>query len=148
MEIKAFSFASFLPNSPLPTTVKVSHSEVPEKPLLKLYDLGKRQKRKKQGKKEGERERQLTSTVFEKEEQGGIKASDETVQTQSTTDQKKRFITGSNICVCQLIFGSCCCKSNHLPLLFRPVAEDKTQHPSLAQKALYCSSAMLLVLQP
>lgn len=74
--------------------MKVSHSEVPEEPLLKLCDLGKRQKRKRQGKKEGERERQLTSTVFEKVEQGGIKASDETVQTQSTTDRKMRFNTG------------------------------------------------------
>ena len=49
--------------------------------------------RKKQGKKEGERGRQLTSTVFEKEEQGGIKASDETIQAQSTSDRQNRFIT-------------------------------------------------------
>lgn len=148
MKIQAFSSASFLYKSPLPTTVKVSHREIPEEPLLKLSDLGKRQKRKKQGKKEGERERQITSTVFEKVQHGGIKESDEIVQTQSKIDQKKRFITCQNVCVCGLIFGSCFCKSNHLPLLFRPVAGDKTRHPSLAQKALCCSSATLLVLRP
>lgn len=94
MKIKAFSSASFLQKSPLPTTDKDSHSEVPEEPLLKFCDLGKEQKRKKLGKKKGEKKRQLTSTVFEKVEQGGIKASDETVRTQSTADQKKGFITG------------------------------------------------------
>lgn len=59
MKIKAFRSASFLQKSPLPTIVKVSHSEVPEEPLLKLCDLGKREKRKKQGKKGKEKDSSL-----------------------------------------------------------------------------------------
>lgn len=132
MKIKAFSTASFLQKSPLPTTVKVSHSEVPEELLLELCDLGKRQKRKKEIRKEKEKDSSLLLSL-KKWSKVGLKHQMRQFRHKAQLT-KKVGSTQVRTSVCWLIFGSCFCKSYHL--LFRPVAEDKIQHLSLAQKAL------------
>lgn len=74
----------------LPTTVKVSHSKVPKNTLLKLCDLGRRQKR--ETRKEGKRKKKTAYLLSEKEQQGGIKALDESTDTKAQVTDR----TGSS----------------------------------------------------